>query len=145
MPLPACSVLMSPEDQFSPAIPSREIAHRQTKQCAKLWEAGAEWLTMDLLRAAGWSSEGLRCWVEGDFLVETSRCRRWRGGKGFPAKVSFSFCSRAASTCQPALLLTFNHCWPAFLTAPGQEKEGIGSAGNQDHGCSGGAAWRLAR
>lgn len=46
---------------------------------------------------------------------------------------------------KPALLLTFSHCWPAFLTAPGQEKEGIGSAGNQDHRCSGGAAWRLAR
>lgn len=96
-------------------------------------------------RAAGWSSEGLRCWVEGEFLEETSHCRRWRGGKGFPGKVSFSFRSRAASTCQPALLPTFSHCWPAFLTAPGQEKEGIGSAGSQDHGCSGGAAWRLAR
>lgn len=49
MSLPVCAILMSPEDQFSPAIHSREIARRQTKQYAKLWEACAEWVTMDLL------------------------------------------------------------------------------------------------
>lgn len=138
MSLPACALLMSPEDQFSPAIHSREIALRLTKQYSKLWGACAERGPLDLLKAAGWSSEGLRGW--GDFLEETSHCRRWRRKKkAFQGRSLFPSTPElhqlASLPCFQPLSTAGQHFW-LFLA--------IGSAGNQDHGCSGGAAWRLA-
>lgn len=118
MSLPACALLMSPEDQFSPAIHSREIALRLTKQYSKLWGACAERGPLDLLKAAGWSSEGLRAWgrlPRRDITLQEMEKKK----EGFPGKVSFSFHSRATSACQPALLPTFIHCWSALLAVPG--------------------------
>lgn len=90
---------MSPEDQFSPAIHSKEIVHGQIKQYLKLQEACAS-------RSAQYSGMELR----GAAVLGQTSWKRHRiagdgeGEKGFLGKVFF-VCT--PEPCQLANLLCF--------------------------------------
>lgn len=127
MSLPACAVLMSPEDRFSPAIQSREIVHGQTKQYLKLQEAGAN-------RSAQGSGTELRGVV---VLGQTSWKSHHIAGdgeeqKGFPKKVSFPSALQSHVNSPACFASNLSHCWSVLMATCGQEKEGTGKQGLQE-------------
>lgn len=118
---------MSPEDQFSPAIHSREIVHGQTKQYLKLQEVCAN-------RSAQDSRTELR---GGAVLGPTSWKRERIAGdgeeeKGFPGKVSFSSVLQSHINSPACFASNLSHCWSVLLAACGQEKEGTRRQGLQE-------------
>lgn len=105
---------MSPEDQFSPAIHSREIVHGQTKQYLKLQEA-----------CANRSAQDSRMVLRGVVVLGrlSGRAMALQGmekkKKVFQGRSLFPLHSRAMSTHQPALLPTLatagQYCWPLVV------------------------------
>lgn len=101
---------MSPEDQFSPAIHSREIVHGQTKQYLKPQEACANRSAQDSgLELRGFAVLGQTSWKRHHMAGDEGE------EKGFSGKVSFSSGLQSHTNLPACFASNPSHCWSVLL------------------------------